>query len=234
MNAERRLSGLKEYLRANKHLIGKIVDFNPEKDKFLAFDFTSNNKTLTADTIADTGTFSKWIEDKLRQQNAKFGLGGYNELRTLYNQRALFNEGEEPRQLHLGVDIWAPAHTCIYSPLEGKVHSFKNNEGTGNYGATIILEHNLKDITLFSLFGHLSLKSLAGLIKGKIISTGTAFAELGNANENGNWPPHLHYQLIFDLNDTEGDYPGVCRLSEKNKYLQNCPDPNLILQHTFG
>jgi hypothetical protein len=32
----------------------------------------------------------------------------------------------------------------------------------------------------------------------------------------------------------EGDYPGVCRYSEKEVYLDNCPDPQIILKHTFG
>ena len=28
----------------------------------------------------------------------------------------------------------------------------------------------------------------------------------------------------------KGDYPGVCRYSERDKYLANCPNPDLILQ----
>jgi hypothetical protein len=28
----------------------------------------------------------------------------------------------------------------------------------------------------------------------------------------------------------EGDYPGVCALSESDKYLKNCPNADLILQ----
>jgi hypothetical protein len=28
----------------------------------------------------------------------------------------------------------------------------------------------------------------------------------------------------------EGDYPGVCKFSERGKYLLNSPDPDLILQ----
>jgi hypothetical protein len=28
----------------------------------------------------------------------------------------------------------------------------------------------------------------------------------------------------------QGDYPGVCRYSEKERYLANCPDPDLVLQ----
>ncbi|RYZ44700.1 MAG: peptidase M23, partial [Chitinophagaceae bacterium] len=44
------------------------------------------------------------------------------------------------------------------------------------------------------------------------------------------WPPHLHFQIIKDMHGWKGDYPGVCRFSEKEAYLQNCPDADLILQ----
>ena len=27
----------------------------------------------------------------------------------------------------------------------------------------------------------------------------------------------------------KGDYPGVCSISERKKYLANCPDPDAIL-----
>ena len=47
--------------------------------------------------------------------------------------------------------------------------------------------------------------------------------------ENGHWPPHLHFQLIRELGDWSGDYPGVCKYSEKEKYLANSPDPDLML-----
>ena len=65
----------------------------------------------------------------------------------------------------------------------------------------------------------------------------TAAAGLVNGNyyawghhENGHWPPHLHFQIILDMQLKEGDYPGVCKYSEREKYLANCPDPDLILQ----
>jgi hypothetical protein len=53
--------------------------------------------------------------------------------------------------------------------------------------------------------------------------------------ENARWPPHLHFQIVIDMEipiaiGKKGDYPGVCKLSEKEKYLNNCLDPDLILQ----
>ncbi|HWZ36478.1 MAG TPA: hypothetical protein VNW51_09975, partial [Mucilaginibacter sp.] len=55
-------------------------------------------------------------------------------------------------------------------------------------------------------------------------------ARLGSIDKNGHWPPHLHFQLMFDMEGWVGDYPGVARFSEKEKHLRNIPDPNLILR----
>jgi murein DD-endopeptidase MepM/ murein hydrolase activator NlpD len=80
------------------------------------------------------------------------------------------------------------------------------------------------------LYGHLSLNSIRNLQPGDRFSKGDIFAEFGIPVENGQWPPHLHFQVIKDLQGYAGEYPGVCRNSEKEKYLSNCPDPDLILQ----
>ena len=58
---------------------------------------------------------------------------------------------------------------------------------------------------------------------------GEEIAHFGTPAENGNWPPHLHFQIIHDIEMKKGDYPGVCSYGEKDKYLQNCPDPDLVL-----
>ncbi len=87
---------------------------------------------------------------------------------------------------------------------------------------------------LFGLYGHLNLASLDGLMEGQFIPMGKQFARFGVKEENGNWPPHLHFQLMFDMQGLKGDYPGVCQFSKREQYLQNCPDPALILLSTFG
>ena len=138
-------------------------------------------------------------------------------------------ENGEPRRLHLGVDIWGKANTKVMAPMDGMVHSFAFNSAFGDYGATIILSHFLESISFYTLYGHLSLASITNLQEGERINRGEVFAEFGIPQENGNWPPHLHFQIIKDLQDKKGDYPGVCKNSEREVYLQNCPDPDLIL-----
>jgi len=221
---------LAAYLKANPSIVGKVVDFDPGHDKLYPLDLTSANNELTEELVANTEAFSRWITQKLFDHNCCYGIGGYMEHRTIYRRSALFDTDDEPRRLHLGVDIWANAGTPVYAPLDGIVHSFADNRSFGDYGPTIILKHRYDDFTLYSLYGHLSRKDLEGLVVGAHISKGHEIATFGDANENGNWPPHLHFQLMLDIGDAYGDYPGVGRFSEKATYLQNIPDPNLLLK----
>ncbi|MFW0714942.1 peptidoglycan DD-metalloendopeptidase family protein [Pedobacter sp. N23S346] len=220
-------------IHTNAASIKKIIDFDENTDHLLPLDFTARNSELMDETLADTDLFSNWVNEKLLKHNARYGIGGYNEHRTIYTRSVHFDTEEEPRRLHLGVDIWGPAGTVIYNFYDATVHSFANNNHFGDYGATIILSYNIEGFKFHALYGHLSLESLNGLEEGSFIPAGAKIATLGAKEENGNWPPHLHFQVIRDLGDFKGDYPGVCRFSEREKYLENCPDPNVILALHF-
>lgn len=216
-------------LLQNQGLYHPVVNFDPSKDKLLELDLTESNTELTEDVYSDIGRFSHYIIDKLSEAKARYGIGGYAELRKLYSRSAVF-DGDEPRRLHIGVDIWGKPYTAVMAPLEGVVHSVAFNNQEGDYGATIILSHHLDDISFHTLYGHLSLSSIKNMQDGKRIGRGDVFAEFGIAHENGHWPPHLHFQVILDLGEWKGDYPGVCKYSEREYYLSNCPDPDVILQ----
>ncbi len=201
--------------------------------RFVRFDFTRNNDWLPADVLKDTAAFTELVEKKLLNANARYGIGGYAEHRTLYDRSALFNADhpeDEPRRLHLGTDIWGPEGTPVSAPLDGVVHSYADNDNFGDYGPTIILSHIVEGTGFYTLYGHLNRASLNDIQVGKQISKGTAFAAFGSPEENGHWPPHLHFQLIDDMLDQHGDFPGVCRFSEKDHWLNICPDPEWVLQ----
>jgi peptidoglycan LD-endopeptidase LytH len=208
-----------------------VVPFGVATDRLLLLDFTENNRSLRADILDNTVAFSNYINQQLLTVGARYGIGGYAEHRTVYSRSKVFDakEGIEPRRLHLGIDIWGKAGTPVSAPLDGIVHSFAFNDQFGDYGATIILEHPLPDSPFYSLYGHLSLNDLVGLEKGQIMAAGQPFAHFGEPAENGHWPPHLHFQLILDMEGKEGDYHGVCALSEREQYLKNCPDPDSLL-----
>jgi len=210
-----------------------VVPFDRERDLLCMLDFTANNHELTDGILNDTQQFSRYINNKLAGKNARYGIGGYAEHRTVYRHSKIFDAdkpGEEPRRLHLGIDIWGKPHTAVMSPMNGLVHSFAFNNAAGDYGTTIILTHRLDNFTFYILYGHLSLNSIKNLQEGNRIEKGDVIAEFGIPAENGHWPPHLHFQIIIDLENRKGDYPGVCKYSEREKYLNNCPDPDLILQ----
>ncbi len=199
-----------------------------EKAPFV-FDFTSRNKDLAHIDLARVGELGEYVSLTLRRGGYRMGAGGYGEDRVLYKVSSLFAGQGEPRSVHLGVDLWLPAGTPVFAPLSGRVHSFQDNNNFLDYGPAIVLEHVLFGVRFHTLYGHLSRKSLEGLFAGKEISRGEEFASLGETGENGQWPPHLHFQVISDMLGKVGDFPGVAKPSEAKEYLALCPDPNLIL-----
>ncbi|HXB93592.1 MAG TPA: peptidoglycan DD-metalloendopeptidase family protein [Puia sp.] len=228
------MSPLTDILRRHRADYHSVVPFEAARDRLYVFDFTEHNTGLSPDDVADTERFAVWINRTLQQHKARYGFGGYGEHRTLYARSKHFDQGGEPRRLHLGIDIWGPAGTRVMAPLDGIVHSFAFNNNDSDYGATLILTHHLEGIGFHTLFGHLSLNSLKNLYEGRQVSKGEVIAEFGMRFENGNWPPHLHFQCIADMQGRKGDYPGVCRFSERSQWLDNCPDPDLILHMSDG
>lgn len=220
-------------LKKSEQEFHPVVPFDPPKDKLLSLDFTANNNELADDILSDTKKFISYINDKLTRADARYGIGGYAEHRTVYSMSKVFDAdkpGDEPRRLHLGIDIWGKPHTKVMAPLNGIVHSFAFNNAFGDYGTTIILSHSLHGFTFYTLYGHLSLNSIKNIQEGEVVERDDVFAEFGIPAENGHWPPHLHFQVIIDMENWKGDYPGVCKYSEREKYLNNCPDPDIILR----
>ena len=220
-----------ERLKQYSDMFCPVVPFEAD-DRLLLLDFTGKNTELTPKLLSDTALFTAYVNKKLNEAGARYGIGGYNEHRTVYSRSPVFDTGEddEPRRLHLGTDIWGKPYTRVMAPLDGIVHSFAFNNAYGDYGTTIILTHQLEGNVFHTLYGHLSLNSIKNVQEGETIKKGDVFAEFGIPVENGHWPPHLHFQIIYDMEGKKGDYPGVCRFSEKERYLENCPDPALLLK----
>ena len=188
----------------------------------VALDLSATNSDLNPSIYANTSAFCTYIESKL---GAKIGVGGYLEHRVIYEAHENFaTTSADFRNIHLGVDFWAPAGTPVFSVADGVVHSFQINPGSGNYGPTIILFHPL--LGIYSLYGHLAEQDLERLFVGMPITAGQLLCHLGEPHENGGWPPHLHFQLISDMQGYTGDYPGVCSQRDLAFYSENCPDPS--------
>lgn len=156
--------------------------------------------------------------------------GGYGEDRAIYDTPIFNPHGEEPRTIHLGLDVFARAGTPVHGPLEGVVHSVQRNDNPKDYGPTLILEHAVSaDLTIYTLYGHLGTDVLEWLAPGDVVSAGERIGELGPSDINGGWAPHLHFQVMLDLQGRSGDFPGVAKRSEAEEWLALCPDPRLFL-----
>ncbi len=196
----------------------------------LPLDFTEANKALSEVDLSNTAEFNAFVFNQMQTTNKKYGIGGYLEKRAIYRRSEVFATATSNfRNIHLGVDIWAAAGSSVYAPLAGKIHSFQDNQGFGNYGPTLILAHDLGEKTLYSLYGHLSRASLASFEVGREVRAGERICEIGPFPENGDWPPHLHFQLMWDMGTYWGDYPGVAAEQDLDYFRENCPDPNLLL-----
>jgi len=214
-----------------------VVPFNAHTEKLAALDLSPSNAKFSPSDYENTLSLSKFINAEREKAGAVYLIGGYNETRNMYLRSGLFHQNlgsdssrvEEPRSIHLGIDIWGEVDTPIMAPLGGMVHSYAFNNNFADYGATIILQHQVDTLNFYTLYGHLALKDIANVRSGQFITRGELFAHFGNPAENGDWPPHLHFQVILDIGNWEGDYPGVCKKSEAVKYLLNSPDPDSIL-----
>lgn len=211
----------------------KVIDSNIDYSKYITLDLSINNQNLTGSKSGSSADFEQYITDYLKQNDAQVAFGGYIEGRTLYQRSSIFKSDLLPeRNIHIGLDLWIKAGTSVLAALDGKIHSFKNNIGLGDYGPTIILEHEIESQKFYTLYGHLSLKSIEGISVGDFFKKGEHLANIGDSEVNGDYAPHLHFQIIKNIEGYWGDYPGVCNTKDLNFYIENCPDPNLLLKIT--
>lgn len=196
-------------------------------------DLSAGNPALHRFDPGITADFTAFIWQQMAADGAGYAAGGYAENRTLYAMSPVFAanaEGSEARTLHLGVDLWLSAGSSVHAVLPGRVHSCRDNAAFGDYGPTIVLEHTLDGCRFYTLYGHLARESLIASPVGRVLEAGELLGWLGTPEVNVGWPPHLHFQIITDLLNYVGDYPGVCRPSEAEQWLSRCPDPNLLLR----
>lgn len=210
-----------------------VIDSNIELSKYIALDLSVTNSELIANKPDNADDFELFISNFLKKNNAEVAFGGYIEGRTLYQRSTIFkNDSISERNIHIGLDLWTKVGTSVLAPIDGKVHSFKNNIGLGDYGPTILLEHTVENEIFYTLYGHLSLESIESLSVGTFFNKGEQIGTLGSSDVNGDYAPHLHFQIIHNIEAYSGDYPGVCSTNDLNFYIENCPDPNLLLKIT--
>ncbi len=222
------------WLRARAADIAPVLGVDLRREPSLVLDWSVGSPAVSGDPAErDEPHLTPRVFEALRQTGARVAVGRYDEPRLLYATPA-FGGGEqvtdERRTVHLGLDLFAEAGTPVFAPLAGTVHAFADNAQPLDYGPVIVLRHETGDgREFFTLYGHLSRDSLAGLAAGQTVARGARFAALGVPAENGGWTPHLHLQIVVDLLGLGLDFPGVGRASQRAVWRALCPDPNLLV-----
>ncbi len=204
----------------------------------------------------DATRFDRLVFDRMRDARAPIGIGRFDEVRWWYTGEAFRTPRDgvdEWRTVHVGIDLFADVGTPVCSPLAGTVVSVVDNDGRLDYGPTVIVEHALPsgragaapdrggerteptegpgdDVRFRTLYGHLSPQTLENVAAGQAVEAGDTIGWIGAPPRNGDWAPHLHFQVIVDPLHYEGTFPGVAAPTERAVWLSLSPDPSALLR----
>ncbi|MBI1760792.1 MAG: aminotransferase class III-fold pyridoxal phosphate-dependent enzyme [Acidobacteria bacterium] len=227
-----------DWLRANAAQFASALDVDLRSAPSIVFDLSIGSLLLGADPAAfATDTLTATLFAEMKRASVAVGIGRYDEARALYTTPAFASSmlgssqpTDEHRTVHLGIDLFVAPGAPVYAPLDGVVHCVANNTARLDYGPLLILRHVTDDgLAFFTLYGHLDEEVLTALTPGQAIRRGQRIARIGAPPTNGDWTPHLHFQLITDLLGLDRDFPGVAYASQREVWKSLSPDPNVIL-----
>ena len=222
------------WLRESRDAIASILDVDLRSAPCVVFDLGVGSQILGADPrAAETAALTETLFREMQDAHVAVGVGRYDEARLIYTSPE-FASGPHPtdehRTIHLGLDLFLAAGTAISAPLEGIVECIANNARHKDFGPLIILRHSTRTgQDFYTLYCHLDESSLASLRVGQSVERGQQIGTVGTPPANGDWPPHVHVQIVTDLLDLDNDFPGVAYDGQRELWLSLCPDPNLLV-----
>ena len=208
----------------------------PQRDVDSFLDSRKCNPAAIVDadlTNADVQDWSVGTTSHMQAIRDHIVIGRYREERSVYTTDAFATSAPdgERRTVHLGIDVFVPPGTTVYAPLDGVVHTSEYRSERGDYGGVVLLEQQTETgLPFWLLIGHLSRASAALLAAGRRVARGEPIAAVGERNENGGWPPHIHVQLYLDLLGRSTDLPGVVRRSQLDVWEAICPNPSRLVR----
>jgi 4-aminobutyrate aminotransferase-like enzyme/Ser/Thr protein kinase RdoA (MazF antagonist) len=205
-----------------------------DQDSVFPLDLSVSSKWIGHQSdFNDLELFQFKIEKLQKEYSTKLIAGGYLEPRPLYTSSEydnIGNYGRERRTVHLGIDFWLPKNTPVHTLFDSEVVIAVNDAGDKEYGGLVVLKHDFDNLSFFTLYGHLSVASVIAHTVGDKLKAGDRIGILGDYPENGNWAPHLHFQVMLSVLDYTNDFPGVAYHSQIDVWKSICPDPNSLFK----
>ncbi|MEY4222914.1 MAG: hypothetical protein RL334_1556, partial [Chloroflexota bacterium] len=155
-----------QWLRQNQSGFASIVEVDVRTARATQFDLSVGSALLAGDERENAASpLTERLFALLRTTGASIGINGYDEARAFYTSAAFAGPSplSETRTIHMAIDLTLPAGSPIYAPLAGVVSGFEDALDRLDYGPVIVLRHMAGDTPFYTLYGHLSRESLAGL-----------------------------------------------------------------------
>lgn len=220
---------VRDWLAAHRRDLAPMMDPHPARQRKFILDLGNPEAPLPkASAAQDHAGADKAYADLVREHGFTLGLGPCGELRTVYTApffQSVLVDGKR-RNVHLGLDVFAPAGTALYTPVAARVVAATINPEPQDYGGLILLEHEPEPGVRFqTLWGHLEHASVRERFVGEELPAGAFVARMGDYAENGGWVPHLHLQLITDPYDDVSIIPGVGEEAFRTTWADLFPAP---------
>ncbi|QND50482.1 aminotransferase class III-fold pyridoxal phosphate-dependent enzyme (plasmid) [Phyllobacterium sp. 628] len=171
---------------------------------------------------------TQWWDDHCAKNDVELGIGPWGEERSVYTGamfESRFVKGER-RTRHLGLDLFLPAGTKLFTPIAATVKEVVIEDDPLGYGCLIKLEHRPEGCPPFvTLWGHMAHEAMRRLHSGQQLQAGDIVGEMGAPAENGGWAPHLHLQLSVDTTLSATDILGVGEERYLPVWAELFPDP---------
>lgn len=202
-----------EWLSANRRNLAPLMNPHPAGQAKHVLNLGSLDEPLAAASADQDNAGADCAYHELaRQHGFTLGLGPWGERRVIYTApffESVLAAGKR-RNVHLGLDIFAPAGTEMFTPLAATVVAATINPEPQDYGGLILLEHEPEPgMRFWTLWGHLDHASVRERRIGERLNVGSFVARLGDYAENGGWVPHVHLQLITVPYEDVSIIPGV-------------------------
>ncbi|WP_417583322.1 aminotransferase class III-fold pyridoxal phosphate-dependent enzyme [Pelagibacterium sp.] len=164
-----------------------------------------------------------WLEELRSEESELFAIRPHSETRIADGANADI-EPSPP----LGMDLYLPAGTQLYSPLSGTVHCCTDGDDKDD-DFTVVLRHQTPlGVPFYSVFSNLG--TLAPSLEiGKLVQAGDPIGFTGALKRQDGRARHLRLQV-------RTDHPACARaidqgqLAAKDVWSQISPDPNLLLR----